>query len=303
MWIYIKTHAHQENSYYQHLIEHMVIWGYSDLEHYFTVAYGVSANSWFNYTSFYLPPVLDQNKFLDQIFSPLDFSVFAQEKEMIKQEMSEGYSDTTLLVNRLGKELYGKWFRWAAGNGKVSKKLIAGQHQKFYNKEHLWIADDDFHILSRPLAIKDKADFIQSVHSLSWVRNVRGEYYFYLLFNGSVETYAFVYFLDWILGVWGEYSSNYLWISYESKTWREFFEFPNHLLLCVDKQTRDIMKNFIIDSDFFNKAKLIFLETDVILSEIALISEISYGKIVDIQDLKNFIFSLNLQQIQQVLLF
>lgn len=87
MRVYIKTHPYQENSYYQHLIEHMVIGGYGDLEHYFDVAYGVSGTSWINYTSFHLPSTLSVDKFLIQIFSPLDFSILEREKKMIQEEM------------------------------------------------------------------------------------------------------------------------------------------------------------------------------------------------------------------------
>lgn len=58
------------------------------MEHYFDVAYGVSGASWVNYTSFYLPPSLSVDKFLMQIFSPLDCSILEREKRMIQEEMS-----------------------------------------------------------------------------------------------------------------------------------------------------------------------------------------------------------------------
>ena len=41
MQIYIKTAPYNQNSYFQHLIEHLVIGGYCSLQQYFKVAYGV----------------------------------------------------------------------------------------------------------------------------------------------------------------------------------------------------------------------------------------------------------------------
>ncbi len=43
---------------------------------------------------------------LDQFFSPLDMSIMKREIKMIKEELSGQLSDTTLLVNRIGKEVY-----------------------------------------------------------------------------------------------------------------------------------------------------------------------------------------------------
>lgn len=301
MWVYIKIE--QENSYYPHLIEHMVIWGYGDLEHYFDLAYGVSGTSWVNYTSFYLPPILGVDKFLAQIFSPLDCSILEREKRMIQEEMSGWYGDATLLVNRLGKELYGEKFRWAAASSKVSKKRIFEQHQKFYNEDYLWIVDDEFRIVSRPKNIKENNSSNQNSLPVCEQKKIRWDIYFYLLFEGNCFNYALVYFLDWILWVWGEYSSNYQGRSYESKIWREFFEYENHLLLLVDQQTQKLLHHEIFLIDFFERAKERFIETEVILNEIALIAEISYWKIVAIEDLKIYLQSLEYKQICDFLRF
>ena len=104
MRIYIKTAPYKQNSYLQHLIEHIVIGGYWNLEQYFKTAYGVLGTSWLDYSTYFLPPTIKVETVLDQFVSPLDMSIMKREIKMIKEELSGQISDTTLLVNRIGKE-------------------------------------------------------------------------------------------------------------------------------------------------------------------------------------------------------
>lgn len=76
-------------------------------------------------------------------------------------------------MNRLGKELYGEKFRWAAASSKVSKKEILEQHQKFYNEDYLWIADDEFRIVSRPKNIKENNSFNQNSFPVCGQKKIR----------------------------------------------------------------------------------------------------------------------------------
>lgn len=99
----------------------------------------------------------------------------------------------------MGKELYGENFRWAAAVAQVSKKQLFDYHQRFYNLDSLWIADDDFKILSRPEYIQEKSDFDLKFLPIYGLKKIRGDRYFYLLFEGNCSNYALLYFLDWIL--------------------------------------------------------------------------------------------------------
>ena len=88
-----------------------------------------------------------------------------------------------------------------------------------------------------------------------------------------------------------------------SPVFREFFEYPRHFLLVVDRDTRAFSSSTPIDQEFFVLAKKRFLETSVLLQEISLILEIRTGKIVEIFDLKKTINSLKVEYIRQLLFF
>ena len=96
---------------------------------------------------------------LDQIFSPLDMTIVQRERKMIKEELSGNLSDTTHLVNRIGKELYGKTFGWAQSRARISLETLQHEHQKYYHQDNLWITDDDFVILQRPKEVKEPIIF------------------------------------------------------------------------------------------------------------------------------------------------
>ena len=57
------------------------------------------------------------------------------------------------------------------------------------------------------------------------------------------------------MGVRGEYSSNYIGRQYMSPVFREFFEYPRHFLLVVDRETRAFLSSTPIDQEFFVLAK------------------------------------------------
>ncbi len=76
------------------------------------------------------------------------------------------------------------------------------------------------------------------------------------------------------MAVWGEYSSNYLGKSYESPVFCEFFEYSSHLLLIIDKKTKNFLENNLLEPLFFSLAMKRFLETPCLLQEIALTIEV-----------------------------
>ena len=241
---------------------------------------------------------------LKQIFSPLDMSIANREVEMIKEELSGNISDVTLLVNRIGRSLYWSTFWRAQFWTKSSKKTIQLEHQKYYNEDHLRIADDDFLILQRPSNILQSVKFDELEYLVpSRKYHVRWDSYFIKIFNETPSSYVLCYFLDWLMGVRGEYSSNYIGRQYMSPVFREFFEYPRHFLLVVDRDTRAFLSSTPIDQEFFVLAKKRFLETSVLLQEISLILEIRTGKIVEIFDLKKTINSLKVEYIRQLLFF
>ena len=88
-----------------------------------------------------------------------------------------------------------------------------------------------------------------------------------------------------------------------SPVFREFFEYPKHFLLVVDRDTRAFLSSTPIDQEFFVLAKKRFLETSVILQEISLILEIRTGKVVENFDLKKAINSLKVEEVRQLLFF
>ena len=88
-----------------------------------------------------------------------------------------------------------------------------------------------------------------------------------------------------------------------SPVFREFFEYPRHFLLVVDRETRAFLSSTPIDQEFFVSAKKRLLETSVLLQEISLILENRTGKIVEIFDLKKTINSLKVEYIRQLLFF
>jgi len=304
MQIYIKTAPYNQNSYFQHLIEHLVIGGYWSLQQYFKVAYWVHWTSWLNYSSYFIPPTLQVNEVLKQFFSSLDMSIVDREVKMINEELSGNISDITLLVNRIGRSLYWSTFWRAQFWTKFSKKIIQLEHQKYYNEDHLRIADDDFLILHRPSNVLQSVRFDELEYSVPSKKcNVRWDSYFIKIFNETPSSYVLCYFLDWLMGVRGEYSSNYIGRQYMSPVFREFFEYPKHFLLVVDRDTRAFLSSTPIDQEFFVLAKKRFLETSVILQEISLILEIRTGKIVENFDLKKTINSLKVEDVRQLLFF
>lgn len=303
MRIYVKTAPYNQNSYVQHVIEHLVLGWYTSTERYFEIAYGVSGTSWFDYSTYFLPPTVKVDAVLDQIFSPLDMSIMKREIKMIKEELSGQLSDTTLLVNRIGREVYWKSFWRAQFGTQISKKTLQHEHKKYYSKENIRITDDDFLILKRPDHISEQIHFW--ILQIPWSRSykVRWDQYFTKIFKDSASAYALCYLLDWIMAVWGEYSFNYLGKSYESPVFCEFFEYSSHLLLIIDKKTKNFLENNFLDPLFFSLAMKRFLETPCLLQEIALTIEVRSWKQVDLLDLKKYITSLDLHRIQESLLF
>lgn len=303
MRIYIKTAPYKQNSYLQHLIEHIVIGGYWNLEQYFKTAYGVLGTSWLDYSTYFLPPTVKVETVLDQFVSPLDMSIMKREIKMIKEELSGQISDTTLLVNRIGKEIYWKKFWRAQFGTQISKKILQLEHQKYYTKENIRIADDDFLILKRPDHISEQVHFW--ILQIPWSRSykVRWDQYFTKIFKDSASAYTLCYLLDWIMAVWGEYSYNYLGKWYESPVFCEFFEYSSHLLLIIDEKTKKFLENNLIDSLFFSLAVEKFLETPCLLQEIALTIEVRSWKQVNLLDLKKYLTSLSIESIKKSLIF
>lgn len=112
MQVRVKTDLYQNSSYLAHLLEHCVFSNQPSISNYFQIDQGVEGTSWINYTTFSLRADQDPQFFINHLMQPLDTRVIRNAQKLIKQEVREDFRSTgDLLINKVGKELYGKDFR------------------------------------------------------------------------------------------------------------------------------------------------------------------------------------------------
>lgn len=296
MWIYIKTSPYNENSYTQHLIEHLVCRKDSSPQAFFLKDFPLRASSWLGYSSFYFNS-LEVSDVKNQLFSPFEIQRIPLEKKLIREECSAPQSDKTLLVNRLWKDLYWKHFWWAKSSDKVTIWELFKQHALYYNQAHCWVADNDFWIIERPQHITTEATLWCIPSSQSYVYTIRKIPYTAKVFDGLENgSYAFCYFLDWFCYVRSQYYHNYCWRAYDFPT-LEFFEYQDKLALIFCNQDK-VFFNIPLSEAFFQEAMDYFLGVKEYLQEIALVTEIRIGKIVSQTELKKFIAKITWEEVQ-----
>lgn len=298
MRIYVKTEPYKENSYMQHLIEHIVAKPDKTSKMFFDYSFPLKASSYLNYTTFYFNN-RDPKEVLDQIFLPFSFKRIVEEKKLIKDECWWYKNDRTLLVNRLGKELYGENFWRAKASFQCKNIEVIEQYQKFYSWDNIWICDNDFKVLQRPKHIKAYTAISCDFFSSTKLYKIRNTSYVVKIFEDSVCAYILCYFLDRFVYVWAEYYYNHCARSYDYPT-LEFFEYRSHLVLILWEDLKDFL-NIPIDRQFFDDARAFFIWNLEYLQEIALVWEIRYGKIVELENIQNYILNLSLMQVEDYL--
>lgn len=283
MQIIIKTLPYKNDSYCSHLVEHCVFSWNQNSKTFFEIDNENNATSHLWYTNFYIPDYKDIDKFINHILQPIDKTIIAKEKIIIKEEILEnGTSTWNKLVNKLGKIVYGKSFKRYKNNNKINQNEIKEYHQKHYNKQNLRILDDNFNIIKRP-KIEYKKNILETKEIISPIKITTEWKTFdsYLFEYKSIYAYSLCYFLEWIYNTSANYMYRYKWNEYYTPI-SHFFEYTKHL--CFIKRQK-----IKIDQEFFELAKNNFLKNPININEIKSVHEILKLEIISIKEIHKII--------------
>lgn len=301
MQVRVKTDLYQNSSYLAHLLEHCVFSNQPSISNYFQIDQGVEGTSWINYTTFSLRADQDPQFFINHLMQPLDTRVIRNAQKLIKQEVREDFRSTgDLLINKIGKELYGKDFRRYAESWKISATTIQEYHQCWYHPDNIWILDNDYSILQRPQKRVKKSIAEKTDHNLLFVEWKRfrvqyKDFLAYLIPYNSWQAYTFYYFIDWLYYHYAHYHYRYLGKRY-SPPIAHFFEFPQHLAFI--KRADDQQK---ITKGFFLQAKEQFLWDRIALNEILAVYEITHLEQYSREVVESFIEDLKFELVAEIL--
>lgn len=296
MQVRVKTKPYKNDSYCSHLVEHCVFSWYSNKENFFEIDCGTHWMSWLGYTIFWISNNKNTERFISHIIKSLDKTVIIKEKLIIKEEIEEK-STGTLLVNKLWKILYGKEFKRYSNSSPISKKELVAYHTMYYQRNNIWILDDDFHIKHRPKFISSKNKIKSNHHKISPIEIIAEGKIFnaYVFKYTSIYEYALCYFLEWLYDVSAIYLYRYIWKTYYPPI-GHFFVFTDKLSFVRRKGIK-----LGIDKNFFDKATDTFLSDSIRLNEICAVNEILKLETFDIKKIKKIILWLDYVTIKKYL--
>lgn len=297
MQVRVKTNPYNNSSYCSHLVEHCVFSSYANIDNFFDIDIDANATSWLWYTKFYIPDYKKLQIFIDHITKPLDLSIVSKEKRIIKQEVCEEQNFTwNVLINKIGKILYGKGFAWYKSSEKLTYQQLQEYHNTYYHPENMWVLTDDFTVVSSPkLKTSTTHKKITQPQNHFEIKLEWKKFQVYIVPWDGIYQYAFCYFLDWLYTVMANYRYRYLWDEYDPPI-SHFFEFPDSLafvrrtLFCLDLQ-----------EDFFEKSKRHFIQNEINIREIIAVHQIIKWEQSEYKDIKKYINNIRIQDIKKFL--
>lgn len=275
---------YQNNSYCSHLVEHCVFSQYQSENNFFDIDSEADGNSLLCYTIFSLPDYKDIDKFISHITMPLDPSIISKEKRIIKEELEDWNSTGNLLKNNIWKKLYWLDFKRYPRSSRISNNEIIKYHITHYQKNNIWILDDDFKIINRPSQAFDTYKWDISYVLDKFAIKVQKKDFSVSLFDyTSLYTYTLCYFLEWLYDLFAIYQYRYLGETYYPPICH-FLDFPDKLAFVRRSEYK-----LNIDNDFFIKAKKQFLKNPLNINEILAVNEILKLEIWTQDDVKKII--------------
>lgn len=298
MQVRIKTEPYKQNSYCSHLVEHCVFSGYQNLDNFFEIDMESNWTSRLWYTKFYIPDYKDINKFITHITTPIDNKIISKEKSVIKEETEDDQKSTgNLLINKIGKILYWTIFKRYPVTFWISNKEVEKYHTTYYQNNNIWILDDNFNIIHRPIRkFVPYNDIIDYTLSNLDIKVEGKKFYAYIFDYKSAYDYTLCYFLDWLYKNTASYLYRYKWDDYYPPI-AHFFEFSDKLAF-VRRQDYPLD----ISEDFFVKAKSYFLENIINSNEISSVHEILKLETISNKQIKKIISWFNYSFIRKFLI-
>lgn len=293
MQIWVKTQSNMSD-HEAHLTEHCVLSWHQNEKTFLSLICTTNWTTHLGYTIFSILDTTNIKDFIHHITNSIDVSIINKEKKILKDELQWKVTIGTILKNKIWKMFFWKNFSWYKSKKTINEDILSFHHNN-YNKDSIWILDDNFSIINRP-NFKNKENNIKNSKLNNFELKIEWESYkVYPMNYCSISEYTLCYFLEWLYDISALYIHRYKWNSYESPI-SHFIELNDKL--CFVKKV-----NFKthINKEFFEEAKNTFITNSIKLNEISAVHEILQLETISITQIKEIVSSFNYSFIKKIL--